>query len=154
MPSKNNIVRQFKNKQQKNITIKKTIKKKQLNPKCKCGVTSVKRTVKKEGENKGKKFFICANGNICKFFKWVEEMNNYDGSKFHKGTCFRCGKFGHNLKDCQEIYDYFSNLIPVGNKIYDQSRFKKGTCYRCGRYGHILGDCKETCDYYGILIPK
>lgn len=43
-------------------------------PKCKCGNGAVKRTVRKEGPNKGKQFWVCrkAQGDQCRFFEWAD----------------------------------------------------------------------------------
>lgn len=40
---------------------------------CKCGDLAIKRTVTKEGMNKGKEFWGCAklHGSFCDFFQWV-----------------------------------------------------------------------------------
>lgn len=40
-------------------------------PECKCGTVTVERSVKKEGPNKGRKFWSCASWpRGCKFFEW------------------------------------------------------------------------------------
>ncbi|KAH8929181.1 prokaryotic type I DNA topoisomerase [Atractiella rhizophila] len=46
-------------------------------PPCQCGIASVERTVVKEGPNKGRVFFRCANGESgCKFFHWADGVGN------------------------------------------------------------------------------
>lgn len=40
-------------------------------PPCGCGKASVRRTVKKEGKNKGKRFYTCASSS-CRFFEWID----------------------------------------------------------------------------------
>jgi len=39
-------------------------------PACKCGVASVQRAQKKEGPNRGRKFWCCAKPKGCGFFEW------------------------------------------------------------------------------------
>lgn len=43
--------------------------------KCKCGSNAVKRTVRKEGMNKGKEYFTCPTGG-CRFFEWAANLQN------------------------------------------------------------------------------
>ena len=42
---------------------------------CNCGLQSVKRTVQKEGDNKGREFFTCSKNRDeqCGFFQWADE---------------------------------------------------------------------------------
>jgi hypothetical protein len=40
------------------------------NPMCKCGVYTRENTVKKQGDNQGRKFLACG-ARKCKFFKWT-----------------------------------------------------------------------------------
>lgn len=46
-------------------------------PHCSCHAAAVKRTVKKEGLNKGKEFFVCAKapGLQCRYFEWAEKVD-------------------------------------------------------------------------------
>ncbi|KAL1916274.1 uncharacterized protein VTP21DRAFT_5891 [Calcarisporiella thermophila] len=45
-------------------------------PNCMCGQPSVKRTVTKKNQNKGREFYACAkpNGKGCDYFSWAEEI--------------------------------------------------------------------------------
>lgn len=43
--------------------------------KCNCNSTASRFTVKKEGPNKGKRFYKCSSDKSCNFFKWEEEIN-------------------------------------------------------------------------------
>lgn len=46
----------------------------QINPNCKCGVPTGRRTVRKEGPNKGRDFYCCINNqNGCDLFVFVDE---------------------------------------------------------------------------------
>lgn len=46
--------------------------------KCKCGLEARNLEVKKEGSNKGKKFYACAKPKEeqCDFFEWANENGN------------------------------------------------------------------------------
>ncbi|KAG8969678.1 DNA topoisomerase [Tulasnella sp. 419] len=39
---------------------------------CRCGVQAVERTVTRESQNKGRKFWKCGNGDACDFFEWFD----------------------------------------------------------------------------------
>lgn len=75
---------------------------------CKCGTNAVLLAVKKEGPNKGKKFYTC-NTKTCDFFSWE---NKYDPKKFKNGACFRCGRYGCYIEDCENKTDFYGNVIP------------------------------------------
>jgi len=80
-------------------------------PNCQCNIEAVQFTVKKDGPNKGRKFYTCKTKQ-CKYFEWSDNTN-YNPDKFKNGTCFRCGKWGHyDEGDCKETHDWFGNLIP------------------------------------------
>ena len=63
--------------------------------------------VKKEGNNKGCKFFSCDK---CKYFKW--NTNSYNRTNFKNGSCFRCGRYGCDAVDCDKETDFYGNIIP------------------------------------------
>jgi hypothetical protein len=64
---------------------------------CKCNKTAVERIVKKEGINKGKSFYTCADGG-CKYFEWkvfVPVGNPY-------GVCCNCPGVEAVIKNVQK----------------------------------------------------
>lgn len=77
---------------------------------CKCGKKCKALIVKKEGPNTGKKFFSCK---ACNFFEWADQpQRKYDPSRFKNGSCYRCGRWGCYIEDCEETKDFFGNTIP------------------------------------------
>lgn len=59
-------------------------------PKCRCGESAVKRTVRKEGPNKGKEFFVCRKpqGGQCRYFEWASTVvaaARREGGGWNKG---------------------------------------------------------------------
>ncbi|KAG7446533.1 prokaryotic type I DNA topoisomerase [Guyanagaster necrorhizus] len=75
---------------------------------CRCNLTAVRKTVQKEGQNKGRMFWICPNSDAarCSFFEWDDEPPRAEpahdrppaasGSGGNKpGTCFKCNEEGH-----------------------------------------------------------
>lgn len=76
---------------------------------CKCKIKASMKTVTKEGENKGRKFYTCPQG-ACNFFKW--DTSKYDPRNFKPGSCYRCGTWGCEITDCDKKYDYYGNFIP------------------------------------------
>lgn len=76
-------------------------------PNCKCNEPSIQLTVKKDGPNKGRKFYKCKTS-ACNFFSWV----GYNPGRFKNGACYRCGRWGCDLVDCEETTDFYGNLIP------------------------------------------
>lgn len=60
-------------------------------PKCRCGEHAVKRTVRKEGPNKGKEFFVCRKpqGEQCRYFEWASAVvagSKRGGDAWDKGN--------------------------------------------------------------------
>ena len=51
-------------------------------PECRHGFPCVIRKVKKDGINKDRLFFCCAQENSCKYFEWVPEEPYYDAKFF------------------------------------------------------------------------
>jgi ssDNA-binding Zn-finger/Zn-ribbon topoisomerase 1 len=80
--------------------------------KCLCNKPAKKLTVAKDGANKGKEFYTCSNNRKCNFFKWVDDVNNYNPSRFKENTCDRCGRFNCKPDTCAEKTDFFGNKIP------------------------------------------
>ena len=81
----------------------------QLIPYCKCNKECQKKQVKKDGLNKGKYFWTCANRR-CKTFHW--DPVEYDPSRFKEDACGRCGRYNCNEDECEEIRDWFGIPIP------------------------------------------
>ncbi|GBG72040.1 hypothetical protein CBR_g10975 [Chara braunii] len=55
-------------------------------PFCTCGKPSVKRCVKKEGPNRGRFFYVCADTELrCKFFQWMDDDERGDASPKKQG---------------------------------------------------------------------
>jgi hypothetical protein len=48
---------------------------------CFCGKPSVEFTVRKDSENKGRRFRRCGQPENCNFFEWVDELSQEDGAK-------------------------------------------------------------------------
>jgi len=65
-------------------------------------------TVKKEGPNKDRTFFSCKDDKI---FLW-NDSKGYDEDKFKNGACFRCGRYNCDATDCEQVFDWYGNLIP------------------------------------------
>ena len=72
-----------------------------------------------------------------------EKALNAKGHNGYKGTCPKCGKYGHKSSKCRsnpgnndEEKDTQANR---GNR--NKSGFQ-GYCYNCGRYGHAKANCK------------
>jgi uncharacterized Zn-binding protein involved in type VI secretion len=53
-----------------------------------------------------------------------------------KGACWRCGKSGHQKKDCRQ--GSVSGKVKVGSGENDKSG---NTCERCGKIGHFTTNC-------------
>jgi hypothetical protein len=51
---------------------------------CFCGKPSVERTVKKESENKGRRFRRCGQAQDCDFFEWVDELPQEGNAKLSR----------------------------------------------------------------------
>ena len=56
------------------------------NQTCNCGAPAVELTVRKEGNNQGRKFFSCPNNKACNFFQWADDSqgSNNNRSSYNK----------------------------------------------------------------------
>lgn len=52
-----------------------------------------------------------------------------EGQPKNQGPCFRCGLYGHRLRNC-----------PTPDR---QRGAPRGACFRCGRPGHIMAECER-----------
>ncbi|XP_023234513.1 DNA topoisomerase 3-alpha-like [Centruroides sculpturatus] len=90
---------------------------------CRCPATAKRLIVQKEGQNKGRHFYVCSKSreNGCNFFQWAEEpssqtslnsflQNNDKSSNSRvpekvkkKRKCSICGQEGHNRRNCPQL---------------------------------------------------
>jgi hypothetical protein len=86
---------------------------------CFCNLKANYFTVKKEGPNTGRKFYTCSNKEAsCGFFKWDDAIGNYNPENFKDGSCYRCGRWGCEITDCEKTTDFFGNVIPENYAKY------------------------------------
>ena len=82
-----------------------------MNSNCDCNVSAASFTVKKEGPNKGRKFFTCKEKK-CKYFFFADGKGNYKNFNFKGGACSRCGRYGCDVTTCDNETDFYGNTIP------------------------------------------
>jgi len=51
------------------------------NQTCNCGAPAVELTVRKEGNNQGRKFFSCPNNKACNFFQWADDSQGSNNNR-------------------------------------------------------------------------
>ncbi|CAK5281387.1 unnamed protein product [Mycena citricolor] len=93
--------------------------------KCKCGEEAVQRTVVKEGDNKGRKFWNCGSAQDCDFFEWDDAVRPASssmgaGPSRDQDVCYKCNQSGHWASSC-----------PNGSTS-DNSRFSRSNESRPG----------------------
>ncbi|KAH9892651.1 prokaryotic type I DNA topoisomerase [Cubamyces lactineus] len=72
-------------------------------PQCDCGVPAAERTVTKDNENKGRKFWTCSQGRQCQFFQWTD--GNPGSSSFASSSNGRAGP-------SREAFPSSATLVP------------------------------------------
>ncbi|PRP83566.1 DNA topoisomerase 3-alpha-like [Planoprotostelium fungivorum] len=127
----------------------------------------VKRTVNREGDNKGRKFWVCAKpqGEQCpNSFKWADEESTRGNGNFSKssktsdfsssgggasGACFNCNKPGHYSSNCPEKNNNGGRSYSGSGKTggfgsgNNNNNSSSGSCYKCGQPGHFANNCPE-----------
>lgn len=63
--------------------------------------------------------------------------------KLSTNKCFKCGKMGHFINECQEVKNSFYK---------EHINNKNNNCFRCGRHGHYANGCYANTDIYGNNI--
>ena len=78
---------------------------------CRCGLPAALKSVTKEGQNKGRKFFCCSrsqnDSSNCKFFQFCDEEEagrpvRASSLPIYDAVCSRCMKRGHFARSCPE----------------------------------------------------
>ncbi|KAG8760506.1 DNA topoisomerase [Serendipita sp. 396] len=143
----------------------KGVKRKQLDDneetrQCHCKQDAVKRTVTKEGQNKGRIFWKCPNpeDSQCKFFEWGDKPAGgpqSSGAVFGEssrqnsaqtGECYKCGQTGH-----------WSNACPTGVQSTNAkvgSSNNADTCYKCNKTGHWASNCPNPSSSAPSAVPN
>ncbi|KAJ8076355.1 DNA topoisomerase [Marasmius tenuissimus] len=126
-------------------------------PQCDCNIPAAQRTVVKESENKGRKFWTCGNERVCKFFQFVDEppstiptKRSYSNATENSGergggnpssttvgACYKCDEEGHWAANCPK--DKGPAKKPRGNSGAQSSG--PGACFKCNETGHWASQC-------------
>ncbi|KAF8639574.1 hypothetical protein AX17_001476 [Amanita inopinata Kibby_2008] len=109
---------------------------------CKCGVPAIQHTVKADTENKGRKFWKCANRESqCAFFEWDDEPPCSNNPSNSTGQCFRCNQVGHWANACPNDPGGSSKRPRSFGSAVNSSSSPLGPCYKCSQHGHYSKDC-------------
>eukprot|EP00927_Polykrikos_kofoidii_P086909 TRINITY_DN9876_c1_g1_i2.p1 TRINITY_DN9876_c1_g1~~TRINITY_DN9876_c1_g1_i2.p1 ORF type:complete len:623 (+),score=168.02 TRINITY_DN9876_c1_g1_i2:75-1871(+) len=106
-------------------------------PPCQCGEPSVGRTVRKEGPNTGRPFFVCAKAQgptRCDFFQWGDQPADTVQAWPSNGSCGGGG-----------TPDSFGKAASGGGIAGGST----GECFRCGMPGHWSQNCPNQSDAAG-----
>ena len=79
-------------------------------PECRHGFPWVIRKVKKEGLNKDRLFFCCAQDDSCKYFEWVPGKPYYDTKSFKPLPTDRIEKLEEQYLTKEFINDFANSL--------------------------------------------
>ncbi|OVA09705.1 zinc finger protein [Macleaya cordata] len=140
-------------------------------PRCSCGAGLCTRLTEKEGENKGRTYFVCPvekGEGACNFFQWdvkkeanrIDEENKHgDGDKRKgivspvsrgEGSDSRLTREYHVEEEMVRLDSdsvVFSNLVsPIRNLTLSEEKRsvpvgKAGQCLWCGKEGHWSKEC-------------
>ncbi|KAG1812148.1 DNA topoisomerase [Suillus subaureus] len=122
---------------------------------CQCREDAARRTVIKEGPNKGRIFWGCSKGKDggCEFFEWDDESSKpksaaaprpmssrsvtQNDSTSSSGKCFKCDQEGHWASACPNG-DMTSRSKPASQARGSASG---DACFKCGQTGHWTSEC-------------
>lgn len=124
---------------------------------CQCREDAVRRTVTKEGTNKGRIFWGCSKGKDggCAFFEWDDESPKpksaaprpmssrsvtQNDSTSSSGKCFKCDQEGHWASACPNG-DMTSRSKPASKAGGSAS---SDACFKCGQTGHWTSECPDN----------
>ncbi|KAG0707107.1 DNA topoisomerase [Suillus ampliporus] len=125
---------------------------------CQCREDAARRTVTKEGSNKGRIFWGCSKGKDdgCGFFEWDDEptkpkstaaprpMSSRSVSQndptSSSGKCFKCDREGHWASVCPNG-DMAGRSKPASKAGGSAS---SDTCFKCGQTGHWTSECPDN----------
>ncbi|KAJ6498951.1 hypothetical protein C8R45DRAFT_864161, partial [Mycena sanguinolenta] len=131
--------------------------------KCKCNLTAVQRTVRKEGANQGRIFWKCPNvqGAECGTFEWDDEPsqssnNRAPASSFgaaggsgsfgagrsrEQDVCYKCNLSGHWASACPNGE---GSATKKARSFGSTDSGSSAACYKCNEVGHYSADCPTT----------
>ncbi|XP_070580775.1 DNA topoisomerase 3-alpha-like [Ptychodera flava] len=106
---------------------------------CRCNQPAVKRTVQKEGPNKGREFWTCPKprDNQCGFFEWTDGVGNTNAG--FGGNSRGFGNSGRGRGGQRSNWNSRNENDGGGNP----KKRKTVTCGICGQEGHTRRTCPQ-----------
>ncbi|KAG7098452.1 hypothetical protein E1B28_000402 [Marasmius oreades] len=130
-------------------------------PRCDCNVSAAQRTVVKDNENKGRKFWTCGNERACKYFQFVDEpTSNVPAKRTHSNTvnagtssqnetpdaCYKCYEQGHWASQCPNDGGPTKKSRVASGAQASTSSSGSDTCFKCSQEGHWASQCPNDDD--------
>ncbi|KAF9264166.1 prokaryotic type I DNA topoisomerase [Marasmius fiardii PR-910] len=132
-------------------------------PLCNCNIPAARRTVVKENENKGRKFWTCGNERACQFFQFLDEpQSNVPVKRTYSNTaentgessnqsatadaCYKCGEGGHWAAQCPSEGGPAKKSRSGSGSQASTSQSGSGSCFKCGEAGHWMSQCPNDTD--------
>lgn len=109
-------------------------------PVCACGNEAIRRTVVKDGDNRGRKFWKCETGD-CKFFQWADQRPSFqEKAKFGYGKAPQQGL----RKPTKQLLQNTASIAEAAGEFHESAKRSREEQTQADLVSVLAGSCADA----------